>query len=92
MDPIICDNLTIKENQCFLNDTEIELTKNEYTVLKYFVENQNKVITREDILQNCWNKSVGERTVDTTISRVRSKLGEFGERIRTRTGFGYQFV
>lgn len=93
MESIKCHELTIDlDNKlCYLNDEELSLSKKEFEILYFFIQNPNKVIDREELLSKFWIKQVDIRTVDTTISRLRKKLNTYGERIRTRTGFGYSF-
>lgn len=76
-----------------INNERVELTKKEYEMLKVLLDNQGKVFSREDFLNVVWGKEVivSERTVDVNITRLRTKLGEFGQCIRNKTGYGYFF-
>jgi two-component system alkaline phosphatase synthesis response regulator PhoP len=76
-----------------INDERVELTKKEYEILKVLLENQGKVFSREDLLMRIWGQDVivTERTVDVNITRLRSKLGEYGSSLRNKTGYGYFF-
>jgi two-component system, OmpR family, alkaline phosphatase synthesis response regulator PhoP len=76
-----------------INDERVELTKKEYEMLKILLDNQGKVFSREDFLNHVWGKDVivSERTVDVNITRLRTKLGEFGQYLRNKTGYGYYF-
>lgn len=71
---------------------EVELTSTEYKLLLYLAERSGRVISRELLLQNVWSyNNVGDtRTVDTHITRLRSKLGPPGDLIKTVRGFGYK--
>ena len=71
---------------------EIDLTSTEYKLLMYLVERPGRVISRELLLQNVWsyNSMADTRTVDTHITRLRSKLGAPGNLIKTVRGFGYK--
>lgn len=71
---------------------EIDLTSTEYKLLLYLAERPGRVLSRELLLQNVWSyNNVGDtRTVDTHITRLRGKLGEPGDIIRTVRGFGYK--
>jgi len=71
---------------------EIELTSTEFKLLLYLAERRGRVISRDQLLQNVWSyNDVGDtRTVDTHITRLRSKLGPPGEQIKTVRGFGYK--
>ncbi len=74
------------------SDVEIDLTSTEFKLLQYLVERKGRVISRDQLLQNVWSyHEVGDtRTVDTHITRLRSKLGEPGDQIKTVRGFGYK--
>jgi two-component system alkaline phosphatase synthesis response regulator PhoP len=76
-----------------INNERLELTKKEYEILKVLLDNQGKVFSREDFLNLVWGKDVivSERTIDVNITRLRSKLGEFGQCLRNKTGYGYYF-
>jgi two-component system phosphate regulon response regulator PhoB len=71
---------------------EIELTSTEYKLLLYLAEHRGRVMKRELLLQDVWGYNfVGDtRTVDTHITRLRNKLGDAGEMIKTVRGFGYK--
>ncbi len=95
-DPIIrYGNIEIDtvKKRLVINDERVELTKKEYEVLKLLLDNQGKVFSREDILSLVWGKNVivTERTIDVNITRLRSKLGEYGKYLRNKTGYGYYF-
>jgi len=76
-----------------INEQRIELTKKEYEILKMLLENQGSVFSREDMLNRIWGQKVivTERTVDVNITRLRTKLGQFGSCVRNKTGYGYYF-
>lgn len=71
----------------------IELSFKEFELLEYFMENQGIALSREKILNNVWNYDYfGEaRTIDTHVKKLRSKLGEKGDYIKTIWGMGYKF-
>ncbi len=71
----------------------IELSVKEFELLTFFVENKGVALSREKILNNVWNfEYVGDaRTIDTHVKKLRSKLGEKGEFIKTIWGYGYKF-
>jgi len=76
-----------------INDEKIELTKKEYEILKLLLENQTKVFSREDILLEVWGNDVivTDRTVDVNITRLRTKLGDYGQNLKNKSGYGYYF-
>ena len=71
----------------------IELTKNEFRILKYLVQNRDKIVTREDIMECLWESEdfIGDSTLTVNITRVRNKLEELGlkELLETKRGQGY---
>ena len=71
----------------------VELSYKEFELLSYFVENQGLALSREKILNNVWNYDYfgDARTIDTHVKKLRSKLGDKGEYIRTIWGMGYKF-
>lgn len=81
------------EKQCYINGQPVTLTRNEFDILRFFMENRNRIHSRQDILQNVWPNEtvVTNRTVDVNIARLRRKLGDYGQHITTRLGFGYGF-
>ncbi|MGP1588512.1 response regulator transcription factor [Oribacterium sp. oral taxon 102] len=72
---------------------DIELSFKEYELLLYFVENKGIALSREKILNNVWNYDYfgDARTIDTHVKKLRAKLGDKGEYIRTVWGMGYKF-
>ena len=71
----------------------IELSVKEFELLSYFVENQKIALSREKILNSVWNYDYfgDARTIDTHVKKLRSKLGEKGNYIKTIWGMGYKF-
>ena len=71
---------------------EVELTSTEYRLLLHLAENTGRVQSREQLLQKVWgyNNTADTRTVDTHVTRLRSKLGTPGDSIKTVRGFGYK--
>ena len=74
-------------------DEEISLTKNEYLILKILIENNNKVVSREEIMDALWGNDefVDDNTLTVNMTRLRKKLGEIGcgDYIKTKKGLGY---
>jgi two-component system alkaline phosphatase synthesis response regulator PhoP len=85
--------LDTARKRLILNDEKIELTKKEFEILKLLLENQGKVFSREDILSRVWGGDiiVTDRTVDVNITRLRTKLGKYGQNLKNKTGYGYFF-
>ena len=71
----------------------VDLSTKEFELLTYFMENQGMALSREKILNNVWNYDYfgDARTIDTHVKKLRSKLGEKGELIKTIWGMGYKF-
>ena len=71
----------------------VSLSRTEYDLLKLLAHNPGKVFARSDLISAIWpaNVIVTERTVDVSIARLRKKIGEYGEKIVSRHGFGYCF-
>ena len=76
-----------------IDDKPIDLRYKEFELLTYFVENQGIALSREKILNNVWNYDYfgDARTIDTHVKKLRSKLGDKGEYIKTIWGMGYKF-
>ena len=76
-----------------IDEKPIDLSFKEFELLSYFVENQGIALSREKILNNVWNYDYfgDARTIDTHVKKLRSKLGEKGDYIKTIWGMGYKF-
>ena len=85
--------LNISNSKIIKDDKIIDLTKNEYKILKYLIENREKIVSREDIMDCLWeNESfIDDNTLSVNITRLRSKLEELGLKdiIETKRGQGY---
>lgn len=79
--------------RCTIEGKEIKLAKKEFELLAYLISNRGKICSREQILNSVWSDEVVvlDRTIDVNITRLRSKIGEYGSYIITRSGFGYGF-
>ena len=76
-----------------IDDKDIELSYKEFELLTYFLENKGIALSREKILNNVWNYDYfgDARTIDTHVKKLRAKMGEKGELIKTIWGMGYKF-
>jgi DNA-binding response OmpR family regulator len=72
----------------------VRLTRREFELLRYLVENRNRVLSRDRLLERVWgyDQSIETRSVDVHVGRLRSKLGAAGAQIETVVGLGYRFV
>ena len=72
----------------------IKLTRREFELLKYLVENRNRVLSRDRLLERVWgyDRLIETRSVDVHVGRLRGKLGAAGKQIETVVGLGYRFV
>jgi two-component system phosphate regulon response regulator PhoB len=88
-------NLHLDRNAkiCRLNGQEITLTRTEYDLMLFLLTHPNRIYSRREIIQRVWDNDViiSNRTIDTNITRLRRKIGEYGGNIITRQGFGYGF-
>ncbi|WP_461813115.1 response regulator transcription factor [Faecalimonas sp.] len=76
-----------------INNEPVELSYKEFELLTYFAENQGIALSREKILNNVWNYDYfgDARTIDTHVKKLRNKLGDKGDYIKTIWGMGYKF-
>lgn len=75
-----------------IDGTPIELSYKEFELLTYFMENRGIALSREKILNSVWNYDYygDARTIDTHVKKLRSKMGEKGDLIKTIWGMGYK--
>ena len=85
--------MQVSTKKVLLDGKEVPFTKKEFEILKLFLENKNRVFTREEMLSRVWSDEVVvlDRTIDVNITRLRKKIGEYGRNIVTRLGYGYCF-
>lgn len=72
----------------------VRLTRREFELLRFLVENRNRVLSRNRLLERVWGyeRYIETRSVDVHVGRLRSKLGAAGAQIETVVGLGYRFV
>lgn len=80
-------------HQVFVDGEPIELSVKEFELLSYFIDNKGIALSRERILNNVWNYDYfgDARTIDTHVKKLRSKMGDKGDYIKTIWGMGYKF-
>lgn len=78
--------------QLSVDGEPVELSLKEYELMQYFLENVGVALSRESILNHVWNYNYygDARTIDTHVKKLRSKLGAYGDNIKTIWGVGYK--
>lgn len=91
---IDCGGIVINKtaHQVLIDGKPIDLSYKEFELLTYFIENRGIALSREKILNNVWNYDYfgDARTIDTHVKKLRNKLGEKGDMIKTIWGMGYK--
>ena len=82
-----------RDKSCHIDGQEIQLTRKEFDILVLLLSNRGAILSREQIMKRVWSEVVVvlDRTIDVNITRLRKKLGIYGNHIITRTGYGYGF-
>lgn len=78
---------------CTVDGVEVCLPRKEFEILKKLLSAPNRVFSREELLNEIWTDEVTvvDRVIDVNITRIRHKIGQYGKRIVTRSGYGYGF-
>ena len=86
-------HLDLEFKRCIIDGEEVKLARKEFELLAYLISHRGKICSREQILSRVWSDEVVvlDRTIDVNITRLRSKIGNYGSYIVTRSGFGYGF-
>ncbi len=91
---LYCGGIKIDKaaHQVMIDNQPVDLSYKEFELLTYFVENKGIALSREKILNNVWNYDYfgDARTIDTHVKKLRSKMGEKGDLIKTIWGMGYK--
>jgi DNA-binding response OmpR family regulator len=76
-----------------VDTTPVRLTRREFELLRFLVENRNRVLSRDRLLERVWgyDRFIETRSVDVHVGRLRAKLGPAGQQIETVIGLGYRF-
>ena len=84
--------LDLEAHQVKIDGEPVDLSYKEFELLTYFVKNKGVALSREKILNNVWNYDYfgDARTIDTHVKKLRSKLGDKGDYIKTIWGMGYK--
>jgi len=82
-----------EEKAVAIDGEPLALTKKEFEILALLLSSRGKIFSREEILRQVWSDEVIvlDRTIDVNITRLRRKIGPYGEHIVTRLGYGYGF-
>ena len=85
--------LDLEFKRCLIDENEVKMTRKEFELLVFLITHRGKICSREEILSKVWKDEVVvlDRTIDVNITRLRSKIGTYGENIVTRCGYGYGF-
>lgn len=85
--------LDVNRKSVTIDHEEVLLTRKEFEILLMLVSHKGKYLSRQEILDRIWSDDVivTERNVDVNIARMRKKIGEYGNYIKGRTGYGYCF-
>ena len=85
--------MDLRRKSCTGDGEEVSLTKKEFEILSLMLSHRGVIFSREEILHRVWSDEVVvlDRTIDVNITRLRRKIGRYGEHIVTRLGYGYGF-
>ena len=85
--------MSIDAHEVLIDGNRLDLYVKEFELLEYFIRNQGIALSREKILNSVWDYDYfgDARTIDTHVKKLRSKMGEKGEYIKTIWGMGYKF-
>ncbi len=94
-DCIVFEGIVVNKADMSLkvDDETVVMTRKEIELLCYLLTHRGQILSREHLLQHVWDSNgfVLERTVDVHITHLRRKLGQYGKRIVTKSGYGYMF-
>lgn len=84
----------LQKKQCLVDGLEVKMPRKEFEILAMLLGHRGQVFSREEIISRIWPDEVIvlDRVVDVNITRLRTKLGDYGKHIVTRTGYGYGFM
>lgn len=87
-------SLDTRTLRCFADDNEVELPPKEFAILRYLLEHENWVVTRDTLLDRIWGYDYfgSDRVVDNHIKKLRKALGSAGAQIKTLVGRGYKLT
>jgi Response regulators consisting of a CheY-like receiver domain and a winged-helix DNA-binding domain len=82
-----------ESKQVTINNIDVGLTKTEFEILHLLLNHAGRIYSRDEIMNKIWEGDtfVGDRTVDVNVRRIRKKIGEYHNLIKTKSGYGYYF-
>lgn len=87
--------LNTSEAALYVGDVRVDLTKNEFRILKLFIERKNMLVSRDELMQSLWESEnfIDDNTLTVNVARLRKKLeaAGLGRCIETKKGLGYIF-
>lgn len=95
-DEIIYEGLIVIPSKkiCIVDGREVKMPRKEFEILTKLMSDRDHVFSREELLKEIWTDEVVvlDRVVDVNITRIRQKIGRYGQNIVTRSGYGYGFM
>lgn len=87
-------HVNLNNKTVLIGENEISLTKKEFELLSLFMQNKDRVLSREQLLESIWKgeSNVLDRTIDVNITRLRKKIKPYDKNLVTKQGYGYIFV
>lgn len=87
-------SLSLADKRCTVDGREVRMPRKEFEIMSLLLANPGRIFTRQELIERVWpeNVIVVDRVVDVNIRRLRAKLGDYGQHIQTRTGYGYGFI
>jgi two-component system phosphate regulon response regulator PhoB len=85
--------LVPESKQVTINGIDVGLTKTEFEILQLLLSHTGRIYSRDEIMNKIWEGDtyVGDRTVDVNVRRIRKKIGQYHNLIKTKSGYGYYF-
>lgn len=86
--------LSLPDKRCTVDGREVKMPRKEFEIMSLLMANPGRIFSRQELIERVWPDDVivVDRVVDVNIRRLRAKLGDYGQHIQTRTGYGYGFI
>lgn len=87
-------SLSLADKRCTVDGREVRMPRKEFEIMSLLLANPGRIFTRQELIERVWPEDVivVDCVVDVNIRRLRAKLGDYGQYIQTRTGYGYGFI